>query len=886
MGKLSSAIVQRRLASLRDVEEALARQVLYGGDLATNLLEQSPTVSEQSLSDLLAETQGLPAAPFGEIPSALPGALQLVPGDVALRHGIYPLEQGEGTLIVAVSEALKPDVEQDLGFGLGVSIVQRVAPLVRIRQAISRDYGLPLDRRSQRVLAKIEGRPDPNPSLMPAPLSSSSDITSLPRPPSIPPLGLPLPTDMTPLYAETAEAPRAARATTHTEPSPAMDPAVDEIHSVSSMEETSIHDLVTARAPNVAIPPDVVITEAPSSRSLKAAGDFAAWNERIKGPTGRRSRRRGPYTSQAAERDILAAEVRDDVLVAFFDFCSQYFEYSALFAIHGDLAEGRDAAGPGADRSDVMGIGVPLDLPGALASVRDTNQWTFATLTGSGIDEQLAKDLRRTSGKRALVLPVVVRRRAVLIFYGDDGENDVDLSEIGDVLAFAPLAATALENVILRKKGITRDDSKTASRAPMRSSSRASREDRAEALAHALETQLRPSSVPPAPPISRRVTVPGMAAVQYESPLVNAPEPEVHEVAIPLDVLKKKSPPVLPDESPDLTVGLVEAGVDWPTDAARASERPESQVVVAIQVPQKRHSSSELRLPTVILNLDDDAEGLARRLAAGDESVLERLTAMGARAAAVLVAKFPGPVKSDSNELGAFPLASQQGPVLRALARIGGPAVPFIAVRSNDADAEVRAWATRLLGEIPTIEAAQAVARRVIDAYPDVRRAALEAGRLLQAHEDAKNTLVDRIGIAAEDKALSVESRHEALEALAYFREPRSVYRLARLATEPDEIGKSAQWALGVITRQTFGDDGAAWEAWWSDNRDRHRIEWLIDALMHEDVEVRRAAGEELKTLTKEYFGYYDDLTKGERAKAQKRYRQWWETVGKGRFSK
>ena len=39
MGKLSSAIVQRKLAPLRDVEEALAHQVLYGSDLATNLLE-------------------------------------------------------------------------------------------------------------------------------------------------------------------------------------------------------------------------------------------------------------------------------------------------------------------------------------------------------------------------------------------------------------------------------------------------------------------------------------------------------------------------------------------------------------------------------------------------------------------------------------------------------------------------------------------------------------------------------------------------------------------------------------------------------------------------------------------------------------------------------
>jgi hypothetical protein len=59
---------------------------------------------------------------------------------------------------------------------------------------------------------------------------------------------------------------------------------------------------------------------------------------------------------------------------------------------------------------------------------------------------------------------------------------------------------------------------------------------------------------------------------------------------------------------------------------------------------------------------------------------------------------------------------------------------------------------------------------------------------------------------------------------------------------------------------------------------------WLIDALMHDDPEIRRAAGEELKALTKEYFGYYDDLSKGERQKAQRRYRDWWEATGKARF--
>jgi HEAT repeat protein len=184
-----------------------------------------------------------------------------------------------------------------------------------------------------------------------------------------------------------------------------------------------------------------------------------------------------------------------------------------------------------------------------------------------------------------------------------------------------------------------------------------------------------------------------------------------------------------------------------------------------------------------------------------------------------------------------------------------------------------------------SVRSAQAVARRVMDGEADVRRAALDAGKLLSADAEARAVLRDRVAMIAEDANASVDARVAAVEALAHFRDEKAVPRLVRLVTHDDEVGKSAQWALGAITRQNFGREASAWDSWWRENAGRHRIEWLIDALMHEDSENRRAAGEELKAVTKEYFGYYDDLSRGERAKAQKRYREWWDSTGKKRFS-
>jgi hypothetical protein len=290
----------------------------------------------------------------------------------------------------------------------------------------------------------------------------------------------------------------------------------------------------------------------------------------------------------------------------------------------------------------------------------------------------------------------------------------------------------------------------------------------------------------------------------------------------------RRRPPPLPSDAPEISIGVADADPDLPE-----VEPPSSEMVHATaRAPHKRYSSDELRLPRVIVNVDNDLEKLVERLVAGDEAAITRVVELGARAASVLVAHFPGPIKQESDRLGTPRPASQRGPILRALARIGVPAVPFLAVRTNDGDAQIRAYATRLLGEIPSSDSAQAVARRVLDADADVRRAALDAGKLLSANEDARGVLRDRVAAIAEDANGTVDARVAAIEALAHFRDEKAVPRLFRLVVNEDEIGTSAQWALGVVTRQALGRDKTAWETWWRDNGSRHRIEWLIDVPM------------------------------------------------------
>ncbi|HMJ15888.1 MAG TPA: hypothetical protein VK524_30940, partial [Polyangiaceae bacterium] len=728
----------------------------------------------------------------------------------------------------------------------------------------------------------------------------------------------------------------------------------------------------------------------------------------------KRTRRMGPYTAAMAEQDLQGAQSRDDVLRAFFDFVAQYFEYAALFVVHGDLAEGRDAQGPGASAGRINAIGVPLDLPSSLADARRDGSWHLTRLGGEGIDATFASDLERAVGPIVLLLPVAVRGRCILILYGDHGSNDVELAKVADVITFAPLVAAALERIIVRKKATQQKpgDSPSSPAIPAAKLHRVERprarlpafEQRAQALTQALRTSdgaavssdassvaapataesavvepavAEPAAAEPAldefrldevesaafpdeeprsasrggrPPVPETAQVPSanrtpsiesMPTVTFAN-LSSAPPPATittasgavrySDLARPMIVIgpperggtppqgspsspaaAQDNPPpnekpavaVAPSNdagpsqpsaarakssSPEIALGASELGEEF-VDALAREEAPlapsSRKVAYAARRPRPRQSSNEIRLPTVIVDYGSDCRELVRRLLAHDPEAGDKLVEIGEPAISALIEAFPGPISGEPRRaVGDGPArASDYGPVLRTLMRLGSRTAPFVIVRTNDIDPVVRSWATRLLGELPSVEAASSVVRRLSDADAEVRRAALAAARLLQTNPDARTAVRDELLELASSTARPTDARHVSLEALADLRDSRSVARLIRVLSDTTpEIAKSAHWALVVICRQDFGRNADEWQKWWDANSNKHRIEWLIDALMHDVADIRRAAGDELKSLTKEYFGYYDDLPKKERARAQQRYREWWEGKGKARF--
>jgi hypothetical protein len=920
---LSSLIVQREVATMRQVEEALARQVIYGGDLVTNLLEVAK-VDEGVLVELLAESMRLAPAPSGHLPDATDRAKGLVPREIAVERTVAPLDVRDGKLVLAVAEPLSRDLEEQLRFALGMGIEQRAAPAVRVLQAVSRAYGVPLERRILRLLARLGGG-EAELGSTPPPLGVVPAVPEPPRPPSSPPgqSGTP---SVRPSVAGRL-APQAA------------------VHRTTSTGFPAVR----APAPASGGAPTILDTPAQAAVPVQAPAPAALLQrDSIPGPRPGR-RRRGPITVEAGQKEAEEAADRDTLLDLFFDFSQQFFDYSALFLVHGDIAEGRDAFGAGATRERVLGIGVPLDMPSMMSTAREQRLPVVAKAPADGLDAVLLADLHRGREAEMAIVPLVVRTRAVAILIGDCGEAGIERTSVQQVVAFSAVIGKAFERIIVRRKlsGFAAAPGESpSSRVPSSMVPPKARANPAPRTAPppSLPAPARPApSAPPVPFVSKlpkrsappsigspipppaaNVAVvrkiagppipreepetPGVAHVTVQSspprPMSKPSPPKAVPSPAPPKVASSPAPPKAEpsppsSRSPQLEVVELEVGEDdadgatlfeelgWAGTAPASVELPAS---AAIAVPAHKPPAPEAasaKLPSVMVeDLDRELVAMVDRLASGevDEFADAELLRQGERAMRAIMSRFPGPIAFSRARIATAPSppkASDCGPVLKLVARERRVALPFVLEQLASNDAETRGWATHLLCELPYIDAIPHLLPRLRDSDASTRVSAAHALAVIARSSPAavRDALV---GLAHDQDA---DSRAAAMAVMARLREATFVPELVHaLGDTDDRVVNAAHDALVQVTRQDMGTDARRWLRWWEQNAGRHRIEWLIDALVHDVTEIRKGAGEELRVLTKEYFGYAGDLPPRDRDRAQQRYRDWWTMEGRGRF--
>jgi hypothetical protein len=143
------------------MEEALQRQVLYGGALDTNLLEIG-AADESTLAPYLARASGLPLAPAEAFEPVDARVRRTFPARLAERHGIIPFRVEGRTLDVACCYPVEASLIDEISFMLSLILRPHVAPEFRVRLSMERMYGLPAAQRFH-ALARRAGMEPPSP---------------------------------------------------------------------------------------------------------------------------------------------------------------------------------------------------------------------------------------------------------------------------------------------------------------------------------------------------------------------------------------------------------------------------------------------------------------------------------------------------------------------------------------------------------------------------------------------------------------------------------------------------------------------------------------------------------------------------------------------------
>jgi hypothetical protein len=549
MSALTSLLARDQVVPVRKIEEALQKQVVSGGEIATVLLELE-AIAENTLAAYQGALAELLPATRDEVMRVSRDTVRLIPREVAEKHRIVPLAVDGRALIVATAAPLEAEVEGQIGFLLGYELVSRIVCDVRIAAALQHHYGIEPTPRFRRLIDKLRHREagevpwvappqmakvertklsqlpkkassaswlddeedepvvlPPRRSSMPPPSDGrTTDPNGFARPTAVPAqTAAPVPPAAPFPPAARATPPRAApasvapppldggpteivaspflseRTTDHGVPPPPSAPAQSSSGAVParvlgvgvrrSSRPPAPSELPTASP--FAIPRAAALPGASSlaSRASSVPGGKGFVSSRDSGPpdltpTQRAIRKmRGPLTAAAAVKLLDEASGRDDVLEVFFAFARQFFDYAALFAVSGDLAEGRDAFGSGASVEAVRRVAVPLEVPGSFNVARKTRAARVARMDGTELDRLVVKDLGRPRDAVALVLPIVLRERAVLFLYGDRGTDAFDVSDVPELIAFVPRVVGAIERAILRRKksgGFARVDEKPA----------------------------------------------------------------------------------------------------------------------------------------------------------------------------------------------------------------------------------------------------------------------------------------------------------------------------------------------------------------------------------------------------------------------------------------
>ncbi len=484
-----------------------------------------------------------------------------------------------------------------------------------------------------------------------------------------------------------------------------------------------------------------------------------------------------------------------------------------------------------------------------------------------------------------IAVPVLMKERPVMAFVGHADGFAPPPHLVAEFASFAELVAAALANVILLQKG---QGGRTMSLLDQVGGG------------DPVVSGVRPTrTMPPQAPDAPAASSPPVRALAPE------PEPEPEQAAEPEPAPESESEPAPEPEQAAEPEPASHADHDpsegW--DTMPRSGVPWGRTKSPVTVPLSR-SQIEPVPPDEEdeAGADDEAgersdtsqDGDKRRLTPEEESAIEQavrrlceadtedqdealadLIDLGEGIIPDLMREFPGPIDLERKGLepGNFPAPERFGPIIAALRKLGEDAVESLRERLTDHRPKHRFHAVQLLGARIDSGLMEDLAATLYDEDVTVRAAAADAMIPLK-NEPGYTTVRDRLFDELNGGGPRASNAADGLVAL---REAQAVDKLIeRLESNVPSVRIHAHRALRSLTRFDKGTEPRKWRSWWRKYGSRERVEWLIDALLGPDRDLRSAAAEELHRLTGQRIPFNPDGTKREWKRARKAWLAWY----------
>jgi len=139
--KLGDLLLRSKLITPDQLEAALKSQREEGGKLGEALVRVG-AVTENDITETLSQQFGVPSIDLANF-EIDPAVIKVVPGDVARKYGVLPVNKTGATLTIAMGDPTNVFAMDDIKFMTGYNVEPVVASEVALRKAIEKHYGTP-----------------------------------------------------------------------------------------------------------------------------------------------------------------------------------------------------------------------------------------------------------------------------------------------------------------------------------------------------------------------------------------------------------------------------------------------------------------------------------------------------------------------------------------------------------------------------------------------------------------------------------------------------------------------------------------------------------------------------------------------------------------------